>query len=482
MADRLLRFASGGDRVTSGTALAATLEELLESVAGGESGASRTRLVSVTGEVDVADPIASVFAGRLASDRWFCWEQPEAGFAVAGMGSAHEVPSRGPERFGDVVRACTALTSGRAAAEPAETARGVGPIWVGGFAFDERGGGSAHWSSFPPALLFLPELALVRRGGRTFATAAIVTGGGRDPGAAVDRIRGRLASLGEAALPMLDPHPTGEFAIRSVEPPEGYEASVASARERIRAGELEKTVLAREVTVDAPTAHDPAALHGAMRELFPACFCFCVGSPSGAFCGASPELLVRRNGAGAATVALAGSTRRSADPAVDDHLGEQLLRSEKERHEHELVSRRIQRLLRPHSVWVEAAREPGLIKVANIQHLATPIRAQLTDARSAVELAALLHPTPAVGGEPRRRALELIAELEGMDRGWYAGPVGWMDAAEDGEFCVALRSALLRDRRAHLFAGAGIVADSDPASELAETEVKLGALLPLLSG
>ena len=110
------------------------------------------------------------------------------------------------------------------------------------------------------------------------------------------------------------------------------------------------------------------------------------------------------------------------------------------------------------------------------------MHAQLAEPLSAVELASLLHPTPAVGGEPRDRALAAIAELEDFDRGWYAGPLGWMDAAEDGEFCVALRSALLRDRTAHLFAGAGIVADSEPAAELAETELKLEALLPLVAG
>src|SRR5690606_34518761 len=121
------------------------------------------------------------------------------------------------------------------------------------------------------------------------------------------------------------------------------------------------------------------------------------------------------------------------------------------------------------------------IRVANIQHLATPIRAQLAEPQSAIELAGRLHPTPAVGGEPPEAALAAIAELEELDRGWYAGPVGWMDAAEDGEMCVALRSALLRDRTAHLYAGGGIVADSDPAAELAETEVKLGALLPLIA-
>jgi salicylate biosynthesis isochorismate synthase/menaquinone-specific isochorismate synthase len=290
-----------------------------------------------------------------------------------------------------------------------------------------------------------------------------------------------MAALAATTLPLADPHRTADVAIEGSPSPEGFERAVAALVDRIRGGDLEKAVLAREVRVIAPRSHDPAATFGALRELFPSCFCFCCGSPEGAFIGASPELLVRRSGAGAATVALAGSTRRSADPSVDAHLGEQLLISAKDRSEHGIVVRRIERSLRPLSVWVEAAREPGLVKVANIQHLATPIRAQLSEPRSAVELAGMLHPTPAIGGEPREAALQAISELEDLDRGWYAGAIGWMDAAEDGEFCVGIRSALLRDRTAHVFAGNGIVADSDPAAELAETELKLGAMLPLLT-
>ena len=184
----------------------------------------------------------------------------------------------------------------------------------------------------------------------------------------------------------------------------------------------------------------------------------------------------------ASTVALAGSTRRSADPAVDDHLGEKLLHSAKDREENAIVARRIANVLASRSVWVTACPEPVVIKVANIQHLACPIRAQLAGPVSALELAGLLHPTPAVGGEPRDVAARLIPALEGFDRGWYAGAVGWVDATDDGEFCVALRCALLRGREASCYAGGGIVADSDPAAELAETEVKLQALLPVLSG
>jgi isochorismate synthase len=446
------------------------------------TGRGRRTLVSVTTEVEVDDPCAVVFASRLASDRWFCWEQPDREFALAGLGVAHEASSRGGNRFGDVAEECLRIGSGAALDEPRGIPAGAGPVWLGGFAFAGDGGKSATWSSLAPASLVLPEVSLCRRAGRTFLTVNAVVQPGQDAERVGERLGRRLASLRlDAPLPLLDPHPTAHTRIRSARPPGEFEAAVEGATSRIAAGDFSKVVLAREVIVSAAAAHDPAALFGAMREQFPACFCFCCGTPEAAFLGASPELLVRRAGAGVSTVALAGSTRRSSDPAVDDHLGEQLLRSDKDRREQRIVAERIVRALRPHAVWVEAAAEPEIVKVANIQHLATPVIAQLAEPRSAIELAGLLHPTPAVGGEPWPAAAAAIAEFEGMDRGWYAAPVGWMDATEDGEFCVALRSALLRDREAHLFAGVGVVAGSDPAAELAETEVKLGALLPFLA-
>ena len=446
------------------------------------AGRGRRTLASVTAEVDVADPCAAVFASRLASDRWFCWEQPDRGFALAGLGVAYEASSRGARRFADVAEECLRTDRDALLDEPRGLPAGAGPVWLGGFAFAAEGGASSTWSSLSPGSLVLPELSLCRSGGRAFLTLNAVIQPGDDARERSAALEARIAGLrADAPLPMLDPHPTSHAEIRSARPPGDFEAAVDAATARIGAGEMSKVVLAREVVVSAAAAHDPAALFGAMREQFPACFCFCCGTPEAAFIGASPELLVRRSGASVSTVALAGSTRRSSDPAVDDHLGEQLLRSDKDRREQRIVSERIVRALRPHAVWVEAAPEPEIVKVANIQHLATPVIAQLADPRSAIELAGMLHPTPAVGGEPWPAANRAIADLESMDRGWYAGPVGWMDATEDGEFCVALRSALLRDREAHLFAGVGVVAGSDPAAELAETEVKLQALLPLVA-
>ncbi len=455
------------------------LEDAVARAARAERPNTRQRYGSDRSRVD---PSALAFGSRLAGDRWFCWEQPDRGFALAGIGSALQVVSRGEDRFTDVARRCAEALQDRVASEAPGLPAGAGPVWTGGFAFDDEGGSEPTWSSLAPALVLMPELAFLRSGEEAYLTASVIVEPGADPDRLLEPLRGRLAGLRAAPLTPPDPHPRGATRIAGRHSPERYEQIVAAAVERISAGELDKVVLARELTVEAPSAHDPAALFGALRDLFPSCFCFCFGTPEVAFVGASPELLVRRSGAVAATVALAGTTGRSADPAVDDHLGEAMLRSAKVRNEHEIVIRRIERGLRPHAVWVHAADDPAVVRVGNLQHLATPIRAQLADSRSAIELAGLLHPTPAVGGEPREQALELIDELEGIDRGWYAAPLGWMDAAEDGEFCVGLRSALLRDREAHLFAGNGIVGDSDPAAELAETELKFAVLLPLLAG
>jgi isochorismate synthase len=436
--------------------------------------------VALPADLDLS---ATVMRARRPDDRFFCFEQPDRdGFVLAGLGSALSLESRGAGRFREV--AVRARDLGRRSyvddpAEDPDRPAPAGPVFVGGFAFADGGGATPEWASLAPASLVLPELSFARHRGEARMTVSVVVQ--PDRAHRLNAALERLEELQPASMPLVDPDPIQPTRVASAAPPSHYEQAVERAVERIGAGELEKIVLAREVRAHAATPHDPGAVLGALREVFPACFCWCVGTPDLAFVGASPELLVRRDGARAQTVALAGTTRRSADPAVDDHLGEQLLGSVKDREEQAIVARRIERTLEPVSVWVTAGDDPVLVKVQNVQHLATPIRAQLADPVPAVELAGMLLPTPAVGGEPRAQALPLIPALEGLDRGWYAGAVGWTDLAEDGEFCVALRCALLRGRVAHLYAGCGIVRDSVPAAELAESEAKLEALLPLLS-
>jgi salicylate biosynthesis isochorismate synthase/menaquinone-specific isochorismate synthase len=439
-------------------------------------------VVAVTLPADPAmDPSAVVAASRRAGDRWFCFEQPDRnGFALAGLGGLRTLEERGPGRFARVAAAWRRL-SGRALSDP-PTQPGAGLGAVGGFAFAAEGAAAPAWSSFAPASLTVPEVALARLGEEAQMTLAALAFPDDTVEDVLARVLARLGDLRARPLPLLDPAPAGRYRIAGAMPPEHYESAVARAVERIRAGELQKVVLAREVEVHAPGEHDAAAVLGVLREAFPGCYVFCAGTDEAAFVGASPELLVRRDGPRASTVALAGSAPRSADPAVDDHLGERLLRSPKEREEQAIVAARIERTLRPRSLWVTAPEEPSLVRMANIQHLATPIRVQLAQPIGAIDLAGLLHPTPAVGGEPGATAARLIPALEGLDRGWYAGALGWSDSTEDGEFCVALRCALLRGAVAHCYAGVGVVRDSDPAAELAETEVKLQALLPVLAG
>jgi salicylate biosynthesis isochorismate synthase len=448
---------------------------------------ARTRgapvLASVSAEtLEPIDPTAAVVASRRPGEPWFSMEQADrGGTALAGLGVAEALEGRGDTRFADLGGRWRELAAD-AVADPPAGPPGSGLVAVGGFSFASDGGASPPWRQFAPASMVVPEISLARRGTVTWLTITLQVSADDAIEDLESRAQARLAELRWVPLPLFDPSPTGRYEVRSPMPPSHYEDAVARAVQRIRAGELEKVVLAREVEVEAPHAQDPAAVIAVLRDGFPSCFTFAVCSGEATFLGASPELLIRREGQRASTVALAGSIGRSADPAVDDHLGERLLRSDKDRHENAIVARRIARALAPYSVWVTAAPEPVVVKVANIQHLAAPIRAQLAEPIGAIELAGALHPTPAVGGEPDDVALRLIPALEGFDRGWYAGAIGWSDGTGDGEFCVALRCALLHGRTARCYAGCGIVADSDPESELAETEVKLGAMLPVLTG
>jgi len=459
------------------------LAHLRTAVRRARTGRAGRALAAITVALDPAtDPTAVVVASRRRGEPWFCLEQPDReGSALAALGCVAALEAAGPGRFAAVAGQWRRLAADAACDPPDDGPRGTGPVAVGGFAFAPEGGRSPHWEAFAPASLHVPEVAIVRRGDEVRLTLSALALPGDDPDELLAALEERLAELRSEPLGLLDPDPAVRVRVVGAMPPEHYEHAVARAVERIRAGALEKVVLAREVQVHAGQPHDAGAVLGVLREAFPSCYVFAAGRGEAAFVAASPELLVRRDGLRAGTLALAGSTRRSADPAVDDHLGEQLLRSDKDRSEQDIVTRRIVRALEPRSLWVTAAEEPTVVRMLNIQHLATPIRAQLAEPVPVVELAGLLHPTPAVGGEPHAVAEPLIPALEGLDRGWYAGPVGWTDVGEDGEFCVALRCALLEGGLARCYAGVGVVADSDPAAELAETEVKLQALLPVLA-
>jgi isochorismate synthase len=266
--------------------------------------------------------------------------------------------------------------------------------------------------------------------------------------------------------------------------PDDYAAAVERATGRIRGGGLRKVVLARSLLVDAGRELDPKQLLWRLRAVDPDCFAFATpraGEAGGLLVGATPELLVRKTGRVVEATPLAGSAQRFGDPVRDRASADHLFRSAKEREEHAVVVEDVAHVLGSFCDDLRYPREPELLGTANVWHLATPFRGRLHSTTTRVlELVAALHPTPAVCGTPREAARETMGQLEPIDRGAYAGPVGWVDANGDGEWAIALRCAEITGKTARLFAGAGIVADSVPEAEVDETERKFRALLDAL--
>jgi menaquinone-specific isochorismate synthase len=313
------------------------------------------------------------------------------------------------------------------------------------------------------SILAVPKVALGRRDGRSWLTLV------NPPGAvAVPALRRRPVAAAIAP----------PAAVSATLPSEAeWGDAVAEAVVALRAGELGKVVLARAIEVTADAVIDPRSVAARLAVRFPACFTFlCDG-----LVGASPELLIRRLGRHAESLVLAGTIRRGATAAEDAELERWLLDSAKDAVEHRLAAESVHDVLSAASTDVVSDPRPHLLRLANVTHLATHVEAWLPDpAPSALALAALLHPSAAVGGTPREAAVEMIRRLEVQPRGRYAGPVGWVDANGDGEFAIALRCAQLSGKVARLWAGAGIVADSDPDSEIAETTAKFDAVLSAL--
>lgn len=454
---------------------------------------SRERGRGVVAAITVAvpagiDPIAHIAQARKPGEPWSAFAQPARdGFALATLGDATSIGAAGPNRFAALAEAAGAALEASEVDDLFDDPNappGSGVIWSGGFGFTDENPWGELWHGFEASEFVLPRASISRRAGGDPA-ARLTLAVYAQPDDETAALMGQVEEIAErlALDREIDTEQTAhsdDAVISSIAPPEHYEQAVARATESINSGAAEKIVLAREVGIRRQQPIDAAAVITSLAERFPECTTFAIGFGEQTFIGASPELLIRREGRRASTMSLAGSMRRGEDEETDRLLGEQLLSSEKDNHEHAIVVEKIERTLGRISAWVASGEKPELVKVKNIQHLATPIRAQLTEPRPVIELAGLLHPTPAVGGEPWPEVAAKIRELEGFDRGWYTGGVGWMDLLEDGEFHVALRSALIEGNQARLFVGAGIVGDSDPSAELAETETKLQALLPTL--
>jgi len=392
--------------------------------------------------VPIADP--GDLVGQLPDQAAVAWIQHGEGLVGWGEAARVTLPA-GEDRFTAAEKWLRALFDG-ARIDDQVGLPGCGPVAFGSFTFDHTSDGS---------VLVVPQALIGSRSGRAWLTTI-----------------GDAPAASGSALPA-----TGPAEVRwhdgSLTAPQ-WERTVGAAVARIRAGGLSKVVLARDLHATASVGIDERLLLSRLAARYPDCYTFaCAG-----LVGATPELYIKRQGRQISSLVLAGTMPRSSDPAEDAALGAALLASAKEAEEHEYAAADVRDALAPLCDQLTVAGRPSLLRLANVQHLATAVSGHLGTPRhpgsvpSVLALVDALHPTAAVCGTPTDTAMDLIRELEGMDRGRYAGPVGWVDTHGNGEWGIALRCAEIAGHRARLFAGGGIVAGSDPAAELAETQAK----------
>lgn len=459
----------------------ASLRQFLEGCRDAARAKGHYQIASISLAVKHIAPLAVLESIYEPDELHFYVERASEGEALAGAEAVVQLTADGADRF-QAIRTFSDEVLANTIAVGDLSEPFAGPHFFTAFSFADR---VAAGSPFPAVTAFLPRWQVSRSGGKYGAVANLRIDADTDLDAAVARLWGAYQKFdtfeyaaenrsGAQEQPrVLATHPLTETS---------YESAVAAALERIRAGAYEKIVLARGIRLEADRKWEPLAALNRLRERFAGCYCFSFGGGGGrSFIGATPERLLRIEKGALLTEAIAGSAPRGLSAGEDARLGRALLESEKDQHEHRCVCESILRRLRTLGIEGQAGAAPQLLPLANVQHLHTPIRARVGEQVHLLDIAEVLHPTPAVGGKPREAALPDLPALEQFDRGLYAGLLGWFNHLNDGEMVVGIRSALIEDRSAVLYAGAGIVEGSVPERENQETELKLRALLGVLA-
>ncbi|HXH21121.1 MAG TPA: isochorismate synthase [Dehalococcoidia bacterium] len=432
----------------------------------------RPVLASVTLACDPVDPVA-VFE-RAGAPAAF-WQQPSDGVAMVAAGEAWSLKAAGANRIDETRRAWKAALD--EAVVDAGTAPFEAPVALGAFAFKPAAGGPE--SRLPDAALSVPRFLFACQRGEWWLTVSLPVTEGTEAEAEVLAVERELARLTAPGGDSHEPRPLAPCPADEDER-EAWEAAVRSLLADIEAGRAEKVVLARTVRLRAEGGVDFSAALRRLASRYASCTLFAFAREGACFFGATPERLLRIQDGVVNVDALAGSISRGRDETEDREMASRLLHDPKELHEHKVVVSAIEEALAPLCVSVEVAPAPRIVSYANVHHLYTPVSALALPGQDIFEFVERLHPTPATGGQPREAALELIERYEAFDRGWYAGPCGWVDAGGNGEFVVAIRSALAEGEQVTLYAGCGIVAGSDPGREYEESNVKLQAMLSAL--
>jgi isochorismate synthase len=449
-------------------------------------------LVSFTQPVASCHPLRIFHAFRLLEvGERFYWELPTEQRVLIGAGAATTIETSGSHRF---TTASTIWRRLQAQAIVVSNQENLpenlqGPMLFGGFAFDPAASHTSLWNGFPDGLLIVPYLLFrAQEDGATLTVNKLIQEGDDIERCAeemyqhVHRLHQTVESTSEAQLLSKD-NVNIQLTTRDLLPANTWKELVTSAVAKIRAGYYQKVVLARGMQASSEEApFDVETTLSRLRVSYPGAYVFALQRGERYFVGATPERLLRTSGSQIFTMALAGSAPRGNSEEEDQQLDLELLQSAKNQGEHAIVVTMIRDALAHYCSQVWVSDKPQVLRLKNIQHLQTPIVGELLPGQSILDALQELHPTPAVGGFPREAALRELREYEQLDRGWYAGPIGWINANGNGEFAVALRSALVDTKSATLFAGGGIVADSQPESEYSETCWKFAVMLRGLGG
>ncbi len=426
----------------------------------GQASTGGQRLISHTRQIESLDLLKLLLANPERS-RIF-WRSPHRGITYAGLDIAVAISAEGTQRF-ELIQQQAQTVFSRAAIEADDSA--LEPRFFGGFAFlpqSSRG----IWSQFGDAQFVIPKLMFTQfPDGETWLTISALG----EKAVNVDEPSYKVGRPPRSAAQLMEHALATDRAC--------WHEMVTGVISRINRGELDKVVLARALDLTFSSAPEVVRALARLERNYQDCHLFLLQPDrASAFFGATPELLLDKYGLELRSAALAGTRPRGQSPLADEVLADDLFLSQKERQEHEFVVRALQEHLAPYVAEVDAPAEPEILRLNSIQHLYTPMQANLNDNTHILRLVRELHPTPALGGYPRSAAMKAISDVETEPRGWYASPVGWFDRYGDGTFAVAIRSAVRKDTRVRLYAGAGIVAESGWEAEWAETQLKFNPL------
>lgn len=408
----------------------------------------------------------------------FFWENKEKTLTLVGLGHAHIISNNYKEnRYSDIDTKWKELCQ-----SSLKEVVDVSPILFGGFAFDPSNKISSEWDTFPSAFFAVATFQLVIRNEQAFVSIHYITEE-QESAEAFEHLRiERDTLIHTAQVKELKVHEKPEIIEREDRLKEEYLNAVEDVTKRIQQDEVKKVVIGRSLKLTFNHAFSAAtAIYNASNEQ-PESYLFGLEKEDKMFFGATPERLVKVEKGQVQSSGIAGSVKRGKNSIEDKQLGEGLLVDSKNLGEHKYVVDMIQQVFTKYCEDIKVPSRPKLMKIRDIQHLFTPIEGRLKQDSSLFELVEALHPTPALGGEPRMEAVKIIRESEHMNRGYYAAPIGWINSEGDGEFVVGIRSALLENQHAYLYAGGGIVAESSSIDEFEETRVKFRPMLRTFGG